>query len=58
MERARGYLPLSMMDRRRRGRQPPEQLQFLAVVLAPALLLLRSVLGGVEPLLENARLGV
>ncbi|KAG7298853.1 hypothetical protein JYU34_017306 [Plutella xylostella] len=55
MERARGYLPLSMMDRRRRGRQPPEQLQFLAVVLAPALLLLRSVLGGVEPLLENAR---
>ncbi|CAH2046869.1 unnamed protein product, partial [Iphiclides podalirius] len=54
-ERALGYTPLSMMDRRRSANQPAEQIQFLSVVVLPCLMLLTSILPNTSPLLDNCR---
>ncbi|CAH4037927.1 unnamed protein product [Pieris brassicae] len=54
-ERALGYTPLSMMDRRRHLNQPPEQIQFLSVVVIPCLMIVQTVFPNTGPLLENCR---
>ncbi|XP_047509388.1 cAMP and cAMP-inhibited cGMP 3',5'-cyclic phosphodiesterase 10A-like isoform X4 [Pieris napi] len=54
-ERALGYTPLSMMDRRRYLNQPPEQIQFLSVVVIPCLMIVQTVFPNTGPLLENCR---
>ncbi|KAJ8723529.1 hypothetical protein PYW08_003441 [Mythimna loreyi] len=54
-ERAMGYTPLSMMDRRRSINQPAEQIQFLSVVVLPCLLLLQNVFPNTNPLTDNCR---
>ncbi|XP_026736253.1 cAMP and cAMP-inhibited cGMP 3',5'-cyclic phosphodiesterase 10A-like [Trichoplusia ni] len=54
-ERAMGYTPLSMMDRRRAINQPAEQIQFLSVVVLPCLLMLQSIFPNTHPLTDNCR---
>ncbi|XP_069358023.1 cAMP and cAMP-inhibited cGMP 3',5'-cyclic phosphodiesterase 10A-like isoform X6 [Maniola hyperantus] len=54
-ERAMGYTPLSMMDRRRNVNQPAEQIQFLSVVVLPCLLLLQNIFPNTSPLIDNCR---
>ncbi|CAH0399676.1 unnamed protein product [Chilo suppressalis] len=54
-ERAMGYTPLSMMDRRRSINQPAEQIQFLSVVVLPCVLLLQTVFPNTSPLTDNCR---
>ncbi|CAH1636627.1 unnamed protein product [Spodoptera littoralis] len=54
-ERAMGYTPLSMMDRRRSINQPAEQIQFLSVVVLPCLLMLQNVFPNTSPLTDNCR---
>ncbi|KAJ0183100.1 hypothetical protein K1T71_001076 [Dendrolimus kikuchii] len=54
-ERAMGYSPLSMMDRRRSINQPAEQIQFLSVVVLPCLLLLQNIFPNTSPLTDNCR---
>ncbi|XP_063621951.1 cAMP and cAMP-inhibited cGMP 3',5'-cyclic phosphodiesterase 10A-like [Cydia splendana] len=54
-ERAMGYTPLSMMDRRRSSNQPAEQIQFLCVVVMPCLLLLQHVFPNTAQLADNCR---
>ncbi|XP_052754846.1 cAMP and cAMP-inhibited cGMP 3',5'-cyclic phosphodiesterase 10A-like isoform X2 [Galleria mellonella] len=54
-ERAMGYTPLSMMDRRRRVNQPAEQIQFLSVVVLPCLMLLQNIFPNTVPLIDNCR---
>ncbi|XP_075975259.1 cAMP and cAMP-inhibited cGMP 3',5'-cyclic phosphodiesterase 10A-like [Anticarsia gemmatalis] len=54
-ERAMGYTPLSMMDRRRSINQPAEQIQFLSVVVLPCLLLLQNIFPNTNPLIDNCR---
>ncbi|XP_037296198.1 LOW QUALITY PROTEIN: cAMP and cAMP-inhibited cGMP 3',5'-cyclic phosphodiesterase 10A [Manduca sexta] len=54
-ERAMGYTPLSMMDRRRSINQPAEQIQFLSVVVLPCLLLLQNVFPNTAQLTDNCR---
>ncbi|XP_049872717.1 cAMP and cAMP-inhibited cGMP 3',5'-cyclic phosphodiesterase 10A-like [Pectinophora gossypiella] len=55
MERAMGYKPLSMMDRKRSINQPAEQIQFLSVVVLPCLMLLQTIFPNTNPLTENCR---
>ncbi|XP_068617284.1 cAMP and cAMP-inhibited cGMP 3',5'-cyclic phosphodiesterase 10A-like [Battus philenor] len=54
-ERAMGYTPLSMMDRRRRINQPAEQIQFLSVVVLPCLMLLTNIFPNTCQLMDNCR---
>ncbi|XP_063826354.1 cAMP and cAMP-inhibited cGMP 3',5'-cyclic phosphodiesterase 10A-like [Ostrinia nubilalis] len=54
-ERAMGYTPLSMMDRRRSVNQPAEQIQFLSVVVLPCLLLLQNIFPSTGPLTDKCR---
>ncbi|KAJ2950908.1 hypothetical protein O0L34_g5277 [Tuta absoluta] len=54
-ERALGFTPLSMMDRKRSINQPAEQIQFLSVVVLPCLLLLQSIFPNTSRLTENCR---
>ncbi|XP_014356955.2 cAMP and cAMP-inhibited cGMP 3',5'-cyclic phosphodiesterase 10A [Papilio machaon] len=54
-ERAMGYTPLSMMDRKRRVNQPAEQIQFLSVVVLPCLMLLTNIFPNTSPLMDNCR---
>ncbi|CAB3254314.1 unnamed protein product [Arctia plantaginis] len=54
-ERAMGYTPLSMMDRRRCINQPAEQIQFLSVVVLPCLLVLQTIFPNTNILTDNCR---
>lgn len=56
IEKSLGLLPLSMMDRDKQSNVPDDQMNFITIVVMPAMTLLKKVFPNTEALFTNAEL--